>query len=157
MTIPPTVLTTSFYAFYDLHRPAYQAFAAARLPADEAQIVVSHIFSLIADRWIAIVAERAPAAWAWGHLTRAVTRRGGRPTTPAEDIALLRDQLQLTVDQIATLTGTEGATVTALLAAADRTAGTLAGPARHQPATGRPTGSREARWRDAFRLRTALA
>ncbi|MFI9019187.1 hypothetical protein ACIGZI_34700 [Streptomyces griseus] len=86
-----------------------------------------------------------------------MTRRGARPTTPAEDIALLRDQLQLTVDQIATLTGTEDATVTALLAAADRTAGTLSGPARHQPVTGRPTGSREARWRDAFRLRTALA
>ncbi|MYT76547.1 hypothetical protein YW3DRAFT_07276 [Streptomyces sp. MnatMP-M77] len=91
------------------------------------------------------------------HLTRAVTRRGARPTTLAENIALLRDGLQLSVDQIATLTGREVATVTALHAPADRTAGTLSGPARHQAVTGRPTGSREARWHDAFRLRTALA
>ena len=44
-----SVLTTAFYAFYDLHRPACHAYAAARLPREEAQLSVTQLFDLIAS------------------------------------------------------------------------------------------------------------
>ncbi|MGW6289083.1 hypothetical protein [Streptomyces sp. NPDC055107] len=155
MKSPPAVLTNAFYAFYDLHRPAYAAFAAARLPAEEAQIAVSHLFSLVADNWTIVVAERRPSAWAWERHTKVVARRSGRTTTVVEDIALLHHQLLLSVDQIASLIGTEAATVAALLAAADREAGDRTGRVRLWASMIKPVTSAEARWRHAFRLRTA--
>lgn len=155
MTSPPAVLTNAFYAFYDLHRPAYAAFAAARLPAEEAQIAVSHLFSLIADNWTTVVTERHPSAWAWERHTQVIARRSGRTTTVVEDISLLHHQLDLGIDQIASLTGTEAATIAALLAAADREAGDRTGRVRLWASMIKPVASAEARWRHAFRLRTA--
>ncbi|MFE6985780.1 hypothetical protein [Streptomyces griseus] len=149
------VFTTAFYAFYDLHRPAYYAFAAARLPAEEAQIAVSCLFSLVADHWTTVVTERHPSAWAWEKHTRVIARRSGRTTTVIEDVSLLHHQLLLSIDQIATTTGTEPATVAALLAAADREAGDRTGRIRLWTSVIKPVTSAEARWRHAFRLRTA--
>ncbi|MFB7301429.1 hypothetical protein ACFCZJ_36785, partial [Streptomyces rubiginosohelvolus] len=85
---PPAVLTNAFYAFYDLHRPAYYAFAQARLPAEEARVAVTHLFSLVADNWTTVVNERRPSAWAWERHTKVIARRSGRTTTPAHDISL---------------------------------------------------------------------
>ena len=119
---PPVLLTNSFYAFYDLHRPSYHAYAAARLPREEAQIAVSHLFDLVASNWTTIVAEPRPSAWAWERHTRTIAHRSGRTLTAAENTSLLYDDLMLSIDQIATMTGTEPATVTALLAAARRCA-----------------------------------
>lgn len=157
MKSPPAVLTNAFYAFYDLHRPAYAAFAAARLPAEEAQIAVSCLFSLVADNWTTVVTERHPSAWAWERHTQVIARRSGRTTTVVEDISLLHHQLRLGIDQIASLTGTEAATVAALLAAADREAGDRTGRVRLWASMIKPVASAEARWRHAFRLRTATA
>ncbi|MGW2103632.1 hypothetical protein ACWCPX_39370 [Streptomyces olivaceoviridis] len=128
---PPTaaVLTTAFYAFYDLHRPAYHAYAAARLPREEAQLSVTQLFDLIASNWTWIMTKQCPSAWAWEKHTRAVAHRAGRTPTPAEDTALLHDDLRLSIDRIATITGTDPARVTALLAAARRPL---------HPPTGRP-------------------
>ncbi|AIS02508.1 hypothetical protein [Streptomyces glaucescens] len=116
-----SVLTTAFYAFYDLHRPAYHAYAAARLPREEAQLSVTQLFDLIASNWTWLMTEQRPSAWAWEKHTRAVARRTGRTPTPAEDTALLHDHLRLSIDRIATITGTDPAQVTTLLAAAHRT------------------------------------
>lgn len=117
------VFTNAFYAFYDLHRPVYYAFAAARLPSEEARVAVSHLFSLVADNWATVVTERRPSAWAWEQHTQVIARRSGHPTTAIDDIRLLHHQLRLTIAQIAALTGSETATVTALLAASDRETG----------------------------------
>lgn len=119
-TAPPAVLATAFYAFYDLHRPAYRAYAASRLTSEEAQIAVSHLFGLVASNWTTVVSQRHPSAWAWEQHTRAVARRSGRTLTAIENAALLHDELLLSIDQIATVTGTEPATVSTLLAAARR-------------------------------------
>ncbi|AGS73854.1 hypothetical protein [Streptomyces collinus] len=123
---PPAaaVLTTAFYAFYDLHHPAYHAYAAARLSREEARLSVTQLFDLIASNWTWIMTERCPSAWAWEEHTRAVARRAGHTSTPAEDTALLHDYLCLSIDRIATVTGTDSARVTALLAAARRTSQT---------------------------------
>ncbi|MFF3166811.1 hypothetical protein [Streptomyces sp. NPDC003273] len=120
---PPAaaVLTTAFYAFYDLHHPAYHAYAAARLSREEARLSVTQLFDLIASNWTWVMTERCPSAWAWAEHTQAVARRAGHTSTPAEDAALLHDHLCLSIDRIATITGTESARVTALLAAARRT------------------------------------
>ncbi|MEU9095653.1 hypothetical protein ACIOEW_40125 [Streptomyces sp. NPDC087901] len=61
---PPTVLINAFYAFYDLHRPAY---AAARLAPEEAQIAVAHLFDLVASNWTTVVSEPdpRPSAHSW--------------------------------------------------------------------------------------------
>ncbi|WP_097966319.1 hypothetical protein [Streptomyces sp. or20] len=155
MKSPPAVLTNAFYAFYDLHRPAYAAFAAARLPAEEAQIAVSYLFSLVADNWTTVVTERHPSAWAWERHTQVIARRSGRTTTVVEDVSLLHHQLLLSVSQIASVTGTEEATVAALLAAADREAGDRTGRVGLWASMIKPVTSSEARWRHAFRLRTA--
>ncbi|MGV9342841.1 hypothetical protein [Streptomyces sp. NPDC003688] len=114
------LLTTAFYAFYDLHRPAYHAYAAARLPKEEALISVTQLFGLVAGNWATIVTKDRPSAWVWKEHTRTVARRSGRAATPVDDAALLHDSLMLSIDQIATVTGTEPATVTALLATARR-------------------------------------
>ncbi|MGW1171361.1 hypothetical protein [Streptomyces sp. NPDC001153] len=121
--VPPaaSVLTTAFYAFYDLHRPAYQAYATARLPQEEAQLSVTQLFDLVASNWTWLMTEQCPSAWAWEEHTRAVARRAGRTPSPAEDTVLLHDDLCLSIDRIATITGTDTARVTALLAAARRT------------------------------------
>lgn len=116
----PSLLTIAFYAFYDLHRPAYHAYAAARLPQEEALLSVTQLFDLIASNWTRIMTEQHPAAWAWNEHTRAVACRAGRVPSPAEDAALLYDDLRLSIDRIATITGTDPARVTVLLAAARR-------------------------------------
>ncbi|MCR8945073.1 hypothetical protein NW249_23430 [Streptomyces sp. OUCMDZ-4982] len=116
----PSVITNAFYAFYDLQRPAYQAYAAAHLSPEEARIAVAHTFALIAEHWSRVITERRPSAWAWQCYTRTVARRSGRTPTAAEDVRLLYEQLLLSIDQIATVTGEEPATVTARLAAAHR-------------------------------------
>jgi hypothetical protein len=119
---PAALLTISFYAFYDLHHPAYHAYAAAHLSPEEARISVSHLFSLVAHNWPTVVTAPRPSAWAWSRHTRTVARRSGRGLlTPAEDVALLHDELLFSIDRVATLTGTDPAAVTALLAAAHRT------------------------------------
>ncbi|MFF8366892.1 hypothetical protein ACF05F_33470 [Rhodococcus erythropolis] len=115
-----SVLTTAFYAFYDLHRPGYHAYAAARLPREEAHLSVTQLFDLIASNWTWLMTKQCPSAWAWEKLTRAVARRAGLTPTPAEDTALLHDDLRLSIDRIATITGTDPARVTTLLAAARR-------------------------------------
>ncbi|MEU3862225.1 hypothetical protein AB0F03_33600 [Streptomyces sp. NPDC028722] len=63
---------------------------------------------------------QCPSAWVWQEHTRAVARRAGRTPTPAEDTALLYDDLRLSIDRIATITGTAPARVTTLLAVARR-------------------------------------
>ncbi|MEW1671207.1 hypothetical protein [Streptomyces albidoflavus] len=152
------VLATSYYAFYDLHRPTYHAYAAAHLPPEEAQIAVANVFALVAENWTSIVTEQHPARWAWAQHTRTVARRSGHTPTRVQDACLLHDRLHLTVDQIATTTGQDPAAVTTLLAAGDRS----------DPAPGQrprvclqtdaaPGGSLEARCRAALRLRTAQA
>jgi hypothetical protein len=117
------VLTTAFHAFYDLHRPAYHAYAAARLPREEAELSVIHLFGLIAANWTWLMTRQRPSAWAWEKHTRAIAHRTGRTPTAAEDTALLHDQLRLSIDRIATITGTDPARVTTLLAAAHQTGG----------------------------------
>ncbi|MEV5659420.1 hypothetical protein [Streptomyces sp. NPDC052291] len=116
----PTMLTNSFYAFYDLHRPAYRDYAEARLAPEEAQVAVSHLFDLVASHWSTIVREPDPAAWAWERHTQTVARRSGHALTPAEEALLLYEVLRLSIDKIATVTGTEPAAVSTLLAAARR-------------------------------------
>ncbi|MET9535335.1 hypothetical protein ABZY02_33055 [Streptomyces sp. NPDC006649] len=131
--VPPTVLTNAFYAFYDLHRPAYHAYAAAHLALEEAQLAVSHLFNVVAGNWTTVVRERHPAAWAWERHTRTIAHRSGHALTAAEEASLLHDHLLLSIDQIATATGTEPAAVSALLAAAHRAIPT--GTARPRPRT----------------------
>ncbi|GAA3135817.1 hypothetical protein GCM10010521_22350 [Streptomyces rameus] len=116
---PPTAAKLT-YAFYDLHRPASHAYAAARLPQEEAQLSVTQLFDLIASNWSWIMTRQCPSAWAWEKHTGAVAHRADRTPTPAEDTALLHDDLRLSIDRIATITGTDPARVTALLAAARR-------------------------------------
>ncbi|MFB8382719.1 hypothetical protein [Streptomyces rubiginosohelvolus] len=157
MKPPPAVLTNAFYAFYDLHRPAYYAFAQARLSTEEARVAVAHLFSLVADNWTSVVNERRPSAWAWERHTKVIARRSGRTPTPAQDISLLHDHLLFSIGEIAALTGTEPATVAALLAAADREAGDRTDRASLWTSMIKPGASNEARWRLAFRLRTASA
>ncbi|RPK32032.1 hypothetical protein EES39_39585 [Streptomyces sp. ADI92-24] len=120
---PPAVLINAFYAFYDLHHPAYRAYAAARLAPEEARMAVSHLFDLVASNWTTVVSEPDPAAWAWQCHTRAVARRSGRTLTAAEEALLLHEELRLSIDKIASVTGTERAAVTTLLAAARRRPG----------------------------------
>ncbi|MFJ8762721.1 hypothetical protein [Streptomyces cyaneofuscatus] len=128
------MIANAFYAFYDLNRPAYQAYAAAHLPPEEAHIAVAATFALIADHWPTVIAERHPTAWAWQHYTRTIARRSGRTSTVAEDVHLLYEQLLLSIDQIATVTGEEPAAVTALLAAAHRSvSGTRRRPKVREP------------------------
>ncbi|MER5967507.1 hypothetical protein [Streptomyces sp. NPDC002057] len=119
-TQTPALLTTAFYAFYDLHRPVYHAYASARLSPEEAAVAVAQLFNLVAGNWTTVVNASSPSAWAWTRHVRAVTRRMGRPTTPAEDADLLHRTLHLSIDKIATVTGSEPATVTALLATRHR-------------------------------------
>ncbi|MFE3074233.1 hypothetical protein [Streptomyces sp. NPDC059247] len=109
------LLTTAFYAFYDLHRPVYHAYAAALLTSEEASLAVTQLFDLVAGNWTTVMTDPSPSAWAWSRHVRTVTRRAGRTTTPAEDAALLHYALHLSIDKIATVTGTEPASVTALL------------------------------------------
>ncbi|MFH9659684.1 hypothetical protein ACH4NF_18125 [Streptomyces sp. NPDC017248] len=132
---PPTsaVLTTAFHAFCDLHRPVYHAYAAARLPQEEAQVSVAQLFDLVAGNWTWVMTRRCPSAWAWERHTRAVAQRAGRTPSPAEDTALLHDDLRLSIDRIATITGSDPARVTALLAAARRPPSQPTGPPRNRP------------------------
>ncbi|WP_333732590.1 hypothetical protein [Streptomyces sp. IBSBF 3010] len=116
----PTMLTNSFYAFYDLHRPAYRDYAQARLAPEEAQVAVSHLFDLVASHWSTIVREPDPAAWAWERHTQTIARRSGRVLTPVEETLLLHQDLRLSIDKIATVTGLEPAVVSTRLAAAHR-------------------------------------
>ena len=116
----PAVLTNAYYAFYDLHRPAYHAYAAAHLPTEEARIATSKLFETVASTWTSVVAERHPSAWVWEQFTRTVARRTGRRPTAVEDTHLLHHGLSLSIDRIATVTGTEPATIRARLAAARR-------------------------------------
>ncbi|WP_405807815.1 hypothetical protein [Streptomyces sp. NBC_01187] len=119
-SVSPAVLTTAFYAFYDLHRPVYHAYAAFHLTPEEAQVAVAHLFDLVASNWSTVVAKPCPAAWAWRRHTRAVAQRSGHPRTAADDAALLHEYLRLSIEKIAFVTGTERATVTALLATSRR-------------------------------------
>ncbi|MBZ2410774.1 hypothetical protein HX747_30590 [Streptomyces sp. L06] len=148
------VLTNGFYAFYDLHRPVYHAYATAHLPPEEAQIAVGMTFAVVVENWTSVVTERHPARWAWSHHTRTVARRCGHTPTAIEVTRLLHDDLHMTIDQIATVTGTDRAAVLAHLVAADR----AVAPHRRRPRPrARPSVSPEERWRNAFRLRTATA
>ncbi|MET8747564.1 hypothetical protein [Streptomyces sp. NPDC004728] len=114
------VLTNAYYAFYDLHRPAYRSYAAAHLPSEEARIATSKVFETVASTWTSVVAERRPSAWAWQRFTQTVAHRSGRTSTAIEDTHLLHHKPLLSIDQIATVTGAEPATVCSRLAAARR-------------------------------------
>ncbi|SCF67635.1 hypothetical protein [Streptomyces sp. Ncost-T10-10d] len=114
------VLSAAFRAFYDLRHASYLAYTAARLPADEVPVAVSHTFGLVAANWTTAVARPSPAAYAWNLHTSYVVGRTGTRTNQKGDVALMHDDLHLPVDRIATLTGKETATVTALLSAAHR-------------------------------------
>ncbi|MGW3304585.1 hypothetical protein [Streptomyces rubiginosohelvolus] len=138
---------------HSFHRPAYYAFAQTRQSTEEARVAVAHLFSLVADNWTSVVNERRPSAWAWERHTQVIARRSGRNTTPAQDISLLHDQLLFSIGEIATLTGIDAA----LLATADREAGDATGWAHLWTSMIKPGTSNEARWRRAFRLRTAAA
>ncbi|TXS35200.1 hypothetical protein [Streptomyces sp. t39] len=127
-----TLLANAFDAFYDFHRPLYLAHAHASLPPDEARIVVSLLFDLVASAWSTIVADRRPAARVWDLHTQALARRT-RPTTPIEETVLLHEQLHLSIDHISTVTGRDPATITAHLAAGRRT------QCRRSSRTGRST------------------
>lgn len=118
-TVSP-MLTHAFFAFYDTHRPVYLAYAASRLPPEEAHLAVARLFDLLASNWSTVVKAPHPAAWAWKQHTHVVAQRSGHASTPAEDVALLHEQLRLNIDQIATATGTDTATVISLLKATTR-------------------------------------
>ncbi|WP_179889188.1 hypothetical protein [Streptomyces sp. f51] len=120
-------------------------------------MAVAHLFSLVADNWTSVVNERCPSAWAWERYTQVSARRSGRTPTPAQDISLLHDHLLFSIREIATLTGTDAATVAALPAAADREAGGRTSRASLWTPMIKPGGTNEARWRRTFRLRTATA
>ncbi|WP_435192308.1 hypothetical protein [Streptomyces sp. bgisy126] len=115
----PALLATTFNAFCELHRPIYLAHAHARLPREEARIVIALLFELVADNWITVVADPRPAARVWDMHTQVLANRS-LPTTPAEDVLLLHDTLHLSIDRIATVTGRDAATIATLLAAARR-------------------------------------
>ncbi|MFI9780527.1 hypothetical protein ACIHCV_38635 [Streptomyces sp. NPDC051956] len=114
------MLSDAFHAFYELHQHGYFAYAAAHLSDDEARIAVTHTFSLIAADWPQTVTQPNPAAYAWDLHTHFVTARTGTHNDPQQDTLLLYERLHLTIERIAALTGTEPASVTALLAAAQR-------------------------------------
>ncbi|MEU7647294.1 hypothetical protein [Streptomyces huasconensis] len=116
----PHMLSAAFRAFYEQHRAGYFAYAAARLPDEEARIAVAHTFALIAANWPTAVTRPNPAAYAWNLHTHYVTARTGTSTSHEQDTALMYERLHLTIDRIATLTGTEPAAVTARLATARR-------------------------------------
>lgn len=99
----------------------------------------------MAGNWTTVVSERCPSAWAWRQHTRVVARRSGRTLTAAEDASLFHDKLRLSVDQIATVTGAEPATVTTLLAAARRTRTPTRVGSRSWAFLARPPASVEAR------------
>ncbi|WPO76224.1 hypothetical protein [Streptomyces sp. KN37] len=92
----------------------------------EARVAVAHTFALIAADWPAAVARPNPAAYAWNLHTHYVTARTS--TSQEQDTAPMYDRLHLTIDRIATLTGTEPAAVTARLATARRRARRRAAP-----------------------------
>lgn len=128
-----TILSAAFRAFYEQHRTGYFAYAAARLSDEEARVAVAHTFALIAADWPTAVTRPNPAAYAWSLHTHYVTARTGTSTSREQDTALMYDCLHLTIDRIATLTGTEPATVTARLATARRRARPLPPPRAASP------------------------
>ncbi|MFJ3848350.1 hypothetical protein ACIPV3_30230 [Streptomyces albidoflavus] len=119
MPAPVGLLTTTFYAFLDLNRPAYQAYASALLPETEATIAVEHSLGLIARDWTAIMEWRNPAARGWEVLTTTIAYRTGRPRATVEDVDLLHG-LGVSVARISAVTGLVGEVVTAHLRAARR-------------------------------------
>ncbi|MEU1129554.1 hypothetical protein ABZ383_06755 [Streptomyces sp. NPDC005900] len=135
--VKPAMLSTAFRAFYEQHRPGYFAYAAARLPDGEAHVAVAHTFALIAADWPTAVTRPSPAAYAWNLHTHYVTSRTGTSTSREQDTALMHDHLHLTIDRIATLTGTEPATVAARLATARRCAGRRHGTQDSVPSSAR--------------------
>ncbi|MFF3750582.1 hypothetical protein ACFYYH_09000 [Streptomyces sp. NPDC002018] len=110
-------LSTAFSAFCDLHRPGYLAYAEARLPTAEAEIAVTHVLGLIATEWAATMRRPSPAAYAWERLTAFVAMRAGEHPSRTEDAGFMYDNLDFTIDKIATLTGTDPGKVTAMIAA----------------------------------------
>lgn len=117
---PPGMLTTSFYAFYDLHRPAYLAYAGALLPAYEAPVAVEHTLTLVAHHWLTVVTMPSPSAWAWNVHTATIAHRTHVRRTQTEDTVLLHEDLGLSIDRIATVTGTSTATAVTQLQHARR-------------------------------------
>ncbi|MFF8702969.1 hypothetical protein ACF067_28335 [Streptomyces albidoflavus] len=152
------VLANGYYAFYDLHRPTYHAYATAHLSPEEAQIAVANVFALVAENWTSIVTEQHPARWGWTRHTRTVARRSGHIPTRVQDACLLHERLHLAVKQISTTTGQDPANDTTLLAAGERSDPAPGQRPRVRLRTNAaPTSSLEARWRAALRLRTSQA
>ncbi|MGX9923566.1 hypothetical protein ACWIG4_27375 [Streptomyces sp. NPDC002248] len=114
------LLTTTFYAFHDLQRPVYYAYARALLPPEEATVAVEHTLGLLAGTWSTVVSKPSPAAEAWSHLSTIVAHRTRHTRTTAEDITLLY-ALGMPPATIATATGlTPPAVVAQLLATSSR-------------------------------------
>ncbi|WP_030997669.1 hypothetical protein [Streptomyces sp. NRRL F-5630] len=110
----------AFHAFYDLNRFAYRDYASALLPSEEAHLVVTQVFTLLATDWPRVIGRPNPAAFAWNLFTYHIALRTGAPRTPAQDAALLYDTLHHSINTIATLTGTEPPFVGTLLTATRR-------------------------------------
>ncbi|WP_431031761.1 helix-turn-helix domain-containing protein [Streptomyces sp. P6-2-1] len=110
----------AFHAFYDHNHFAHRDYAGALLPTDEAHILVTHVFTLLATDWPRVIGRPNPAAFAWDLFTHHIALRTGTPRTPAQDPALLYDTLHHSINTIATLTGTEPTLVGTLITATRR-------------------------------------
>lgn len=116
----PASLAMAFSGFYDLQRPGYLAYAAARLSSGEAEVAVACAFGLVAADWPTAMTRASPAAYAWSlHTAYLATRTGSCPSRE-EDAVLLYESLGFSVAEIATLTGADSAAVSAMLSAAFR-------------------------------------
>ncbi|WP_406423526.1 hypothetical protein OHA59_49935 [Streptomyces sp. NBC_01589] len=130
-TPPVLALPPAFCAFYSLLQTGYHAYAALHVDRTTAENLVADTFGHLATHWPTVVARPNPTAHAWQLLTArlaVLTDRRPCPTTASlqDDSVLLHHVLHYPADDIATLTGQEPATITTLLAAAQRrrTAGT---------------------------------
>ncbi|HEY9327079.1 MAG TPA: hypothetical protein VIS09_02370 [Streptomyces sp.] len=122
-TAPVLSLPPAFCAFYSLLRTGYQAYATLHVDPTTAENLVADTFGHLATYWPTVVARPNPTAHAWQLLTARIdilTGRRTRPTGLQDDSVLFHDVLHYPADTIALLTGHEPATITALLAAAQR-------------------------------------
>ncbi|MEV7699892.1 hypothetical protein AB0O62_25550 [Streptomyces sp. NPDC086779] len=123
--LPDLSLPPAFCALYALLHTGYHAFAALHVGPHTAQNLVADTFGHLATYWPTVVARPNPTAHAWQLLTARLAVLTGRPPCTAatalqNDSVMLHEVLHYPAATIAALTGQEAATVTALLAAADR-------------------------------------
>ncbi|MFC9753680.1 hypothetical protein [Streptomyces sp. NPDC056921] len=127
-TTPPQPnlgLPPAFCAFYSLLQAGYQAYAALHVDPTTAENLVADTFGHLATHWPTVVARPNPTSHAWQLLTARLTiltNQRPRPTAESlqDDSVLFHHVLHYPATTIASLTGQEPATITALLAAAQR-------------------------------------